>query len=210
MGQKVNPIGFRTAVNKTWASRWFAEKKAYAKLLVEDERIRRLIDIQLRYAYVSKVEIERAGNRIRITIHSGRPGIVIGRKGQELEKLKDKIQNLTGSEVLLDIQEVKKPDLVAQLIAETLAMKLERRVSFRRAMKQAVQAAMSLGARGIRIQCSGRLGGAEIARTESQRSGSVPLHTLKENIDYGVKEAKTLYGIIGVKVWLLLESDEKK
>ena len=157
MGQKVNPKGFRTAVNKLWASRWFANKKNYGQLLVEDERIRRLLMKRLRYASVAEIIIERAGNKIRIKVATARPGIVIGRKGQDLEKLKEQVQKLTKHDVLLDIQEIKKPDLVAQLVAETVALKLERRVSFRRAMKLAVEAAKSLGASGIKIQCSGRL-----------------------------------------------------
>lgn len=208
MGQKVNPIGFRIGIQKQTKSRWFAKKNNYSKFLIEDELIRKFIDQKLRYASVAEVTIERAGNRIRIRIYTARPPVVIGRKGQELDKLKEEIQKYTQSEVILDIQEVKKPDLVAQLIAENVALQLERRISFRRAMKKAVQTAVSLGAKGIRIQCSGRLGGAEIARTEKQKEGSVPLHTLKADIDYGFKEANTIYGKIGVKCWLYLKEEE--
>lgn len=208
MGQKVNPIGFRIGVQKETDSRWFAKKRNYSKLLVEDELIRRFLEKKLRYASIARITIERAGSRIRIRIYTARPPVIIGRKGQELDKLKDEIQKLTKNEILLDIQEIKKPDLVAQLIAENVALQLERRISFRRAMKKSVQTAMSLGAEGIRIQCSGRLGGAEIARTEKQYEGKVPLHTLRTNIDYGFKEAKTLYGKIGVKCWLCLKDEE--
>lgn len=202
MGQKVNPIGFRLSVRRNWDSRWYTGKKDFPALVKEDYRIRELLHSKLRYASVPKIFIERAGNRVRVKIYTARPGVVIGRKGGELDKVKEEIQKITGREVLLDIQEVKKPDLVAQLVAENVALQLERRISFRRAMKKAVQTAMSLGAEGIRIQCSGRLGGAEIARTEQQRQGRVPLHTLRENIDYGFSEARTLYGTIGVKCWL--------
>lgn len=210
MGQKVNPIGFRIGVRRETSSRWFAKKKNYSKFLIEDENIRRFLLKQLEYASVAEVTIERAGTRLRVRIFTARPAVVIGRRGQELDKLKEKIQKFTKSEVLLDIQEIKKPDLVAQLIAETVAIQLERRISFRRAMKKAVDTAMSLGAEGIRIQCAGRLGGADIARTEGQRKGRVPLHTLKENIDYGFKEAKTLFGLIGVKCWLCLNDEVNK
>lgn len=208
MGQKVNPIGFRIGIKKQTKSRWFAKKSAYSGLLIEDELIRRFLDKKLRYASVAEVTIERAGNRVRIRIYTARPPVIIGRKGQELDKLKEELQKFTKSEIILDIQEIKKPDLVAQLVAENVALQLERRISFRRAMKKAVQTAMSLGAEGIRIQCAGRLGGAEIARTEKQKEGSVPLHTLKKNIDYGFKEAKTLYGLIGVKCWLCLKDED--
>lgn len=208
MGQKVNPIGFRLSVRRNWDSRWYSAKKEFPALVNEDYRIRELLRSKLRYAAVPKIFIERAGSRVRIKIFTARPGIVIGRKGGELDKVKDDIQKITGREVLLDIQEVKKPDLVAQLVAENVALQLERRISFRRAMKKAVQTSMSLGAEGIRIQCSGRLGGAEIARTEQQRQGRVPLHTLRENIDYGFSEARTVYGIIGVKCWLCNKEDD--
>lgn len=208
MGQKVNPIGFRLSVRRNWDSRWYSSKKEFPALVNEDYRIRDLLKSKLRYAAVPKIFIERAGSRVRIKIYTARPGIVIGRKGGELDKVKDDIQKITGREVLLDIQEVKKPDLVAQLVAENVALQLERRISFRRAMKKAVQTSMSLGAEGIRVQCSGRLGGAEIARTEQQRQGRVPLHTLRENIDYGFSEARTVYGIIGVKCWLCNKDDD--
>ncbi|HCJ12577.1 MAG: 30S ribosomal protein S3 [Verrucomicrobia bacterium GWF2_51_19] len=208
MGQKVNPIGFRLAVRRNWKSRWYAQKKEYAQWVAEDALIRRFLAEKLRYASVPQVNIERAGNRVRVTVFTARPGVVIGRKGQELDKLKDEVQKLINRDVLIDIQEVKKPDLVAQLVAESIALQLERRISFRRAMKKAVQSSMSLGAEGIRLQCSGRLGGAEIARTEKQRSGRVPLHTLRENIDYGFAEARTVYGVIGVKCWLCKKPED--
>ena len=200
MGQKVNPIGFRLSVRRDWRSRWYASSKNYASWIEEDYKIRDFLQKKLRYASVQDILLERAGTRIRVTVLSGRPGVIIGRKGQELEKLKDQLQKAINKEVLLDIQEVKKPDVVAQLIAENVALQLERRVSFRRAMKKAVQLAM--GVKGIRLQCSGRLGGAEIARTESQRAGSVPLHTLRADVDYGFDKAQTVYGAIGVKCWV--------
>lgn len=202
MGQKVNPISFRLSVRKNWESRWFAGKSLFPKFVKEDYLIRKFLNKRLKYAAVPKIFIERAGQRIRIKIFTARPGIVIGRKGTELDKLKADIQKITGKEILLDIQEIKKPDTVAALVAGSVALQLERRISFRRAMKKAVQTTMGMGAEGIRIQCSGRLGGAEIARTERQRAGRVPLHTLRENIDYGFVEAHTTYGIIGVKCWI--------
>lgn len=202
MGQKVNPISFRLPVRRDWRSRWYAGGKSYAEWIAEDYKIRSFLQKKLRYASVQDILLERAGNRIRVTILTGRPGVIIGRKGQELEKLKDQLQSLVGKDILLDVQELKKPDLIAQLIAENVSLQLERRVSFRRAMKKAVQLAMSMGAKGIRLQCSGRLGGAEIARTEFQRAGSVPLHTLRANVDYGFNEAQTVYGTIGVKCWV--------
>ena len=208
MGQKVNPIGFRLAVRKNWESRWYAGKKEFGEFLEEDYRLREHLHNKLRYAAVPRIFIERAGNRVRVKIFTARPGIVIGRKGQELEKIKEELSKIVKNEVLLDIQEVKKPDLVAQLVAENVALQLERRIAFRRAMKKAVQTSLSLGAQGIRIQVSGRLGGADIARTEWQRQGRVPLHTLRENVDYGFTEARTLYGIIGVKCWICTDSDE--
>jgi len=202
MGQKVNPIGFRLSVRRNWDSRWYADKKTFPAYVAEDEKIRSFLKKKMKYAAVPRVFIERAGPKVRIKLFTARPGIVIGRKGSELEKLKDELQKLTGREIMLDIQEIKKPDVVAQLVAENVALQLERRISFRRAMKKAIQSTMSMGAEGIRIQCSGRLGGAEIARTEQQRQGRVPLHTLRENIDYGFTEADTIYGKIGIKCWI--------
>lgn len=202
MGQKVNPIGFRLQVRRDWQSRWFATKKEFSGFLKEDYTMRTFLQKKLRYASVPRIFIERAGNRVRVKIFTARPGVVIGRKGQELDKLKLDLAKLTKREVLLDIHEVKKPDVVAQLVAENVALQLERRISFRRAMKKAVQVCMGSGVEGIRIQCAGRLGGAEIARTESQRQGSVPLHTLRANVDYGFAEAQTIYGIIGIKCWI--------
>ena len=202
MGQKTHPIGFRLAVNRNWQSRWYARKSEFAATLLEDHIIRDKLMEKLKYASVPRIFIERASNRVRVKIFTARPGIVIGRKGQEIEKIKEDLAKLTGKEILLDIQEVKKPELDAALVAENVALQLERRISFRRAMKKAVQMATSLGANGIKIQVAGRLGGADIARTEVQRQGSVPLHTLRENIDYGTAEARTVYGIIGVKCWV--------
>ncbi|OHE79149.1 MAG: 30S ribosomal protein S3 [Verrucomicrobia bacterium RIFCSPLOWO2_12_FULL_64_8] len=202
MGQKTHPIGFRLAVNRNWLSRWYANKKDFPALLKEDQVIRQKLMEKLKQASVPRIFIERASNRVRVKIFTARPGIVIGRKGQEIEKIKEDLAKLTGKEIFLDIQEVKKPEIEAQLVAENVALQLERRIAFRRAMKKAVEMAMTLGADGIKIQCSGRLGGAEIARREWQRKGSVPLHTLRENIDYGFAEAHTLYGKIGVKCWI--------
>lgn len=202
MGQKTNPVGFRLAVRRNWQSRWFARKKDFAKLLHEDQIIRNTLMEKLKQASVPRIFIERAGNRVRVKIFTARPGIVIGKKGQEVENMKASLAELTGKEILLDIQEVKKPEIEAQLVAENVALQLERRVAFRRAIKKAVQMAMSLGVDGIKIQCSGRLGGADIARREWQRQGRIPLHTLRENIDYGFAEARTLWGKIGVKCWI--------
>jgi small subunit ribosomal protein S3 len=207
MGQKTNPIGFRLAVRRNWQSRWYATKKDFAKLLLEDQVIRNTLMEKLKAASVPKIFIERASNRVRVKIYTARPGIVIGRKGAEVEVIKADLAKLTGKEVLLDIQEIKKPEIEAGLVAENVALQLERRIAFRRAMKKAVETAMSLGAEGIRIQCSGRLGGSDIARREWQRKGRVPLHTLRENIDYGFFEAKTLYGKIGVKCWILKKDE---
>lgn len=209
MGQKVNPIGFRLSVRRDWQSRWFASKKEFGANLKEDYQIRSFLEEKFRYAAVPRIFIERAGNRVRIKVFTARPGIVIGRKGAELEKIKESLGKLIKRDVLLDIQEVKKPDLVAMLVAESVALQLERRISFRRAIKKAVQSTMSVGAKGIRLQVSGRLGGADIARTETARSGSVPLHTLRANIDYGFTEANTVYGKIGVKCWICLDEEEK-
>ena len=202
MGQKVNPIGMRLGVNRTWESRWYAGKGEYAGLLHEDLKIRDTLMRDLRQAGVARVVIERPHKKCRVTIHSARPGVIIGKKGADIEKLKAKIARMTSSEVVVNIVEVRKPEVDAQLVAESIAQQLERRVGFRRAMKRAVQSAMRLGALGIRINCGGRLGGAEIARTEWYREGRVPLHTLRANIDYGVAEAKTAYGICGVKIWI--------
>jgi small subunit ribosomal protein S3 len=202
MGQKTHPVGFRLAVKRNWQSRWFARKKDFAKLLHEDQVIRESLLAKLKQAAVPRIFIERAGNRVRVKIFTARPGVVIGKKGQEVENMKASLAKLTGKDVLLDIQEIKKPEIEAQLVAENVALQLERRIAFRRAMKKAVQMAMSLGADGIKVQCSGRLGGADIARREWQRQGRIPLHTLRENIDYGFAEARTLYGKIGVKCWI--------
>lgn len=202
MGQKVNPIGMRLGVNRTWESRWYASKGEYANLLHEDLKIREMLFKDLRQAGVSRVVIERPHKKCRVTIHSARPGVIIGKKGADIEKLKQRIGKMTDSEVVLNIVEVRKPEIDAQLVAESVAQQLERRVGFRRAMKRAVQSAMRLGAQGIRINCGGRLGGAEIARTEWYREGRVPLHTLRADIDYGVAEAMTAYGICGVKIWI--------
>ena len=202
MGQKVNPIGMRLGVNRTWESRWYASKGDYAGLLHEDLKIRDTLMHDLSQAGVARVVIERPHKKCRVTIHSARPGVIIGKKGADIEKLKRKVASMTNSEVVVNIVEVRKPEVDAQLVAESIAQQLERRVGFRRAMKRAVQSAMRLGALGIRINCGGRLGGAEIARTEWYREGRVPLHTLRANIDYGVAEAITAYGICGVKIWI--------
>ena len=201
MGQKVHPIGFRLGYIKTWSSRWFAVKD-YAKLLHEDLRIRALVKEKLYHSGVSKIEIERSGNQIKIYISTARPGIIIGRKGAEVDKLKAELDALTKRQVQINIKEVRKPELDAQLVAENIAMQLEKRVSYRRAMKKSVAAAMRLGAQGIKVHCAGRLAGAEIARKEWYREGRVPLHTLRADIDYGLAESKTTYGQIGVKVWI--------
>lgn len=202
MGQKTNPIGLRVAVNKDWRSKWYSDKKDFGRLLVEDWHIRALLKKKLEAAAVPKIQIERSGNRCRITIFTARPGVVIGRKGAEIDKLKEDLGKMTGKEIYVDIQEIKAPDLDAQLVAENVALQLERRVSFRRAMKKAVQTAMDQGADGIRIRCAGRLGGAELARVEQYLEGRVPLHTLRANIDYGFAEAKTMYGKLGIKCWI--------
>src|ERR1041385_2107128 len=202
MGQKTNPIGFRVAVNKDWRSKWYAEKKEVGKLLVEDSKIREILKKKLESASVPKILIERAATRCRITIFTARPGVVIGRKGAEIDKIKEEISKMTGKEIYVDIQEVKSPEIDAQLVAENVALQLERRISFRRAMKKAVQTAMEFGAEGIKIRCAGRLGGAELARVEQYMQGRVPLHTLRANIDYGFAEAKTMYGKLGVKCWI--------
>ncbi len=211
MGQKVSPVGLRLGINRTWDSRWFASRAEYGRLLHEDIRIRDMLLKELKQAAVSKVVIERPHRKCRVTIHSARPGVVIGKKGADIEKLRSELSGMTGGEVALNIVEIRKPEIDAKLIAENIAQQLERRVAFRRAMKRAVQSAMRLGAGGIRINCSGRLGGAEIARMEWYREGRVPLHTLRADIDYGQATAVTAYGTCGVKVWIfkgeILEHD---
>lgn len=202
MGQKTNAVGMRLGINRTWDSRWYAEKGEYGKLLHEDLRIRKYLEEKLAQAGVSKIVIERPAKKARVTIHSARPGVVIGKKGADIERLRAALSQMTGSEVHLNILEIRKPEIDAKLIAENIAQQLERRVAFRRAMKRAVQSAIRLGALGIRINCGGRLGGAEIARTEWYREGRVPLHTLRANIDYGQQTAFTTYGACGVKVWV--------
>jgi small subunit ribosomal protein S3 len=211
MGHKVNPIGLRLGINRTWDSRWFAGRHEYGKLLHEDIKIRELLSEQLKQAGVSKIVIERPHKKCRVTIHTARPGVVIGKKGADIEKLRKRLSQMTNSETHLNIVEVRKPETDATLVAQSIAQQLERRVAFRRAMKRAVQSAMRLGAEGIRITSAGRLGGAEIARTEWYREGRVPLHTLRADIDYGTAEAHTAYGICGIKVWIfkgeILEHD---
>ena len=202
MGQKANPIGLRVAVNKDWRSKWYADKKEFGTLLVEDYKIRALLKGRLESASVPRILIERAANRCRITILTARPGVVIGRKGAEIDKLKEELSKMTGKEIYVDIQEIKTPETDAQLVAENIALQLERRVSFRRAMKKSIQTTMDMGAEGVKIRVAGRLGGAELARVESNHQGRVPLHTLRANIDYGFAEALTVYGKLGVKVWI--------
>ena len=211
MGQKINPIGLRLGINRTWDSRWFAGKNEYGKLLHEDMAIRAALMKLLKQAAVSKIIIERPHKKCRVTIHSARPGVVIGKKGADIEKLRKTVSKLTNADVTINIVEVRKPEIDATLVADSIAQQLERRVAFRRAMKRAVQSAMRLGAEGIRINCSGRLGGAEIARLEWYREGRVPLHTLRADVDYGVGTAFTTYGTCGIKVWIfkgeILEHD---
>ena len=211
MGNKVNPIGMRLQVNRTWDSRWFANTREYGDLLLEDLKMRAYIHETAKQAGISKVIIERPHRKCRVTIHAARPGVIIGKKGADIETLRRKLAEMTASELHLNLVEVRKPELDAQLVAESVAQQLERRVSFRRAMKRAVQNAMRMGALGIRINVAGRLGGAEIARTEWYREGRVPLHTLRADIDYATCEGKTAYGIIGIKVWIfkgeILEHD---
>jgi len=211
MGQKVNPIGLRLGINRTWDSRWFANTGEYGKLLHEDIKIRKYLEKELKQAAISKVVIERPHKKCRVTIHAARPGLIIGKKGADIEKLRKKLMEMTKSETHLNIVEVRKPEIDATLIAQSIAQQLERRIAFRRAMKRAVQSAMRLGAEGIRINCAGRLGGAEIARMEWYREGRVPLHTLRADVDYGVATAFTTYGTCGVKVWIfkgeILEHD---
>jgi len=211
MGQKINPIGLRLGINRTWDSRWYASKAEYGKLLHEDMKIRETLMAGLKQAAISKIVIERPHKKCRVNIYSARPGVVIGKKGADIDKLRKQIAKLTKSEVALNIVEIRKPEVDATLVADSIAQQLERRVAFRRAMKRAVQSAMRLGAEGIRINCSGRLGGAEIARLEWYREGRVPLHTLRADVDYGVATAHTAYGTCGIKVWIfkgeILEHD---
>jgi len=201
LGQKVHPLGLRLGIIRTWDSRWFA-RKGYSKLVVEDAKIRSFLKKKLYHAGISRIEIERAADQAKIRIHTARPGIVIGKKGAEIEALKRALAPLVRRQILIDIQEVRKPELDATLVAENIALQLTRRVAFRRAMKKAVGGALKFGAKGVRVACSGRLGGAEMARYEWYREGRVPLHTLRADIDYGTAVAKTTYGIIGVKVWI--------
>ena len=201
MGQKVNPYGIRLGINKTWSSRWFS-KNEYTKLLHQDLKIKNYVEKKLKNASISKINIERAAKKLRLSIYSSRPGIIIGKKGADIETLKKDLSSMSNLEVFLDIKEVRKPEVEAKLVAENIASQLEKRISFRRAMKKAVQSAMRLGAKGVKVVCSGRLGGAEIARTEKYHEGSVPLHTLRGDIDYSTAEAETTYGICGIKVWI--------
>ena len=201
MGQKVNPNGFRLGINRTWSSRWYA-KADYAKLLHQDLEIKKYVEDKFSIASISKIVIERAAKKIRLTIYTSRPGIIIGKKGSDIEALKNTLTKMTKLDVFLDIKEVRKPEVEAKLVAENIATQLEKRISFRRAMKKAVQSSMRLGAKGVKVVCSGRLGGAEIARTEKYHEGSVPLHTLRSDIDYATAEAETTYGICGIKVWI--------
>ncbi len=201
MGQKVHPNGIRLGINKTWSSRWFSRSE-YTKLLHQDLEIKKYVQSKLKNASISKINIERAAKKLRLSIYSSRPGIIIGKKGADIESLKNNLSKMSNLEVFLDIKEVRKPEVEAKLVAENIANQLEKRVSFRRAMKKAVQSAMRLGAMGVKVVCSGRLGGAEIARTEKYHEGSVPLHTLRGDIDYATAEAETTYGICGIKVWI--------
>ncbi|MEM9556504.1 MAG: 30S ribosomal protein S3 [Acidobacteriota bacterium] len=201
MGQKTHPYGFRLSYNKTWHSRWYAESD-YAKTLHQDLRLRDRLKKRLSHAGVSEIDIERAADKLRVTIYTSRPGIIIGRKGSEVDKLRDDLRKMTGREVHINIQEIQRPELDAQLVAQSIAGQLERRVSFRRAMKKAMESAFRFGAKGVKVMVSGRLGGSEIARTEWYQDGRLPLHTLKADIDYGLYESHTTYGVIGVKVWV--------
>jgi len=201
LGQKVHPYGLRLGYNKTWKSRWYA-KKDYSALLHEDLRLKKELKEQLKHAGVANIEIERPGNKIRITIHTSRPGIIIGRKGSEIDKLKADLQKRTNRDIFININEIHRPELEAQLVAESIALQLEKRIAFRRAMRKAVDTALKVNAKGIKVCCAGRLNGAEIARTEWYLQGRLPLHTLRADIDYGFAEARTTYGAIGVKVWI--------
>src|SRR3977135_2631825 len=202
MGQKIHPIGFRLAVNRDWASKWYANSKHFPTILNEDIKVRAYLKKKLAHASVGKITIERPAKNARITIHSARPGVVIGKKGEDIETLRAELRKMMGTEVGLNIEEIRKPEIDAQLVADSIAQQLEKRIMFRRAMKRAMQNAMRLGAQGIKIMSSGRLNGIEIARTEWYREGRVPLHTLRADIDYGLGEAKTSYGVIGIKVWV--------
>ncbi len=207
MGQKVNPIGFRLALTKQWQSRWFARKRDFGVNLAEDEKIRQTVRESIEGAAITRVVIERYANRVRVIIFSARPGVIVGRKGQDVEKLKAKLAKSTGKEIYIDIQEVRNPDADAQLVAESIAQQIEHRITAKRAIKRAEKTAMELGVDGIKIRCSGRINGAEIARVEWSKQGKVPLHTLRANIDYGFVEAKTPAGRIGVKVWICKRED---
>jgi len=201
LGQKVNPIGFRVGGIKTWRSQWFAEKN-YGELVHEDINVRKYLKKKLYHAGISRIEIERAANKAKVNIYAARPGIIIGKKGSEIEKLKKELEGVSKSEIIINILEVRKPEIDAQLVAENVALQLERRVAFRRAMKKCVTSSLKFGAKGIRVNCAGRLGGAEMARSEWYREGRVPLHTLRADIDWGFAEANTAYGLIGIKVWI--------
>ena len=202
MGQKVHPLSFRLGYIKSWRSSWFSNKKDFAELLHEDIKLRKYIKARLASANISRVEIERASDRVKVGIHTSRPGIVIGRRGADIDRLKDDLQDLTGKQIFIDIKEIRNPSLEAQLVAENTAFQLIKRVSHRRAMKKAVQMAMEAGAKGIKISCAGRLGGIEMSRCEGYKEGKIPLHTIRADIDYGFTEARTTYGTIGVKVWI--------
>ena len=213
MGQKVCPIGIRLGITQGWRSIWYADKKFFGSLLVEDQKIRKLVKKNYGFAGISLIEIERTRQDAKVTLHAARPGLIIGRKGAEVDKLKDDLQKITGREVVIKIKEISKPELQAQLVAENIAEQLEKRVTFRRAMKKALDTTTEAGAKGIKMQVAGRLGGAEIARTEKMSYGSIPLHTLRADVDYGFAEAKTTYGVIGVKVWIykgLISSEKEK
>jgi small subunit ribosomal protein S3 len=201
VGQKVHPFGFRLGYNRTWQSRWYAEKN-YASMLHEDLDLRGVLTKRLSHAGMARVDIERAANKLKITIHTSRPGIIIGRKGAEVDKLRDDLQKRTGREIFINIMEIHKPELEAQLVAESVGLQIERRVAFRRAMKKAIESAVRFGAKGVKLRCSGRLGGSEIARSEWYLDGQLPLHTLRADIDFGFAEARTTYGQIGVKCWI--------
>lgn len=210
MGQKVHPYGFRLGFNKTWHSRWYADKK-YGELVHEDITLRRKLKERLSHAGISKVEIERAANKLKINIHTSRPGIIIGRRGSEVDKLRDDIQKETGREVFINIMEIQKPELDATLVAESISIQLQKRIAFRRAMRKAMESASRFGAQGIKVMCSGRLGGHEIARSEWYLEGRLPLHTLRSDVDYGTAVSRTTYGVIGVKVWIYKgETHEQK